>query len=127
MNASAAAVWNSPAARIRAIAAGLAAAGLAATTNGNNLTGLDVTATSQPPGRARAEIMLDEDGYAEILWFTNPAAPAEEVTAVVARILAAITERPQPWRQHLRTGNTEPPRRLSSKPEMRRRLRSAII
>src|SRR5882724_841950 len=63
-----------PAGRIRAIAAGLAAAGVAASTNGNHLTGLDVTATIRPPGRARTEIMLDEDGYAEIRWHTNPAA-----------------------------------------------------
>ncbi|MGH3395221.1 MAG: hypothetical protein ACRDPO_11075 [Streptosporangiaceae bacterium] len=83
-----------PAARIHAIAAGLAAAGVAAGTNGNSLTGLDVTATSQPPGRATAEIMLDEDGYAEIRWFTNPAAPAPEITAALTRILAAITETP---------------------------------
>lgn len=68
--------------------------GVAADTNGNNLTGLDVTATSQAPGRATAEIMLDEDGYAEIRWFTNPAAPAEEVTAALARILAAVTAAP---------------------------------
>jgi hypothetical protein len=78
------------AARIRAIAAGLTAAGVTAGTNGNHLTGLDVTATSRPPGRAKTEIMLDEDGYAEIRWSTNPDAPAPEIT----RILAAITATP---------------------------------
>lgn len=94
MDASGPATQNSPAARIRAIAAGLTAAGIAAGTYGNNITGLDVTATRQPPGRATTEIMLDEDGYAEIRWFTNPTAPAEDVTAALARILAAITAAP---------------------------------
>jgi hypothetical protein len=63
-------------------------------TNGDHLTGLDVTATSRPPGRATTEIMLDEDGYAEIRWYTNPAAPAAEVTAALARVLAAVTATP---------------------------------
>jgi hypothetical protein len=63
-------------------------------TNGDNLTGLDVTATTCPPGLAKTEIMLDEDGYAEIRWYTNPAAPAAEVTAVLARVLAAVTTTP---------------------------------
>jgi hypothetical protein len=83
-----------PADRIRAIAAGLAAAGVAAGTNGNHLTGLDVTATARPPGRARTEIMLDEDGYAEIRWYTNPAAPPADVTAALTRVLAAVTATP---------------------------------
>lgn len=85
---------HDPAARIRAIAAGLTAVGITAATDGSNITGLAVTATTQPPGRATAEIMLDEDGYAEIRWFTNPAAPAPEITAALTRILAAITETP---------------------------------
>jgi hypothetical protein len=80
--------------RIHAIAAALAATGVVTGTNGNNLTGLDVTATAFPPGRAKTEIMLDEDGYAEIRWYTNPAAPAAEVTAALTRVLAAITAAP---------------------------------
>ena len=79
--------------RIRAIAAGLAATGVATGTNGNHLTGLDVTATVRPPGRAKTEIMLDEDGYAEIRWHTSPAAPAAEVAAALAR---AIHHPPRP-------------------------------
>lgn len=77
--------------RIRAIAAGLTAAGITAGTHGNNITGLDVTASSQPPGQATTEIMLDEDGYAEIRWYTNPNAPAADITTALTRILAAIT------------------------------------
>jgi hypothetical protein len=83
-----------PADRIRAIAASLAAPGVATGTNGNHLTGLDVTATVRPPGRAKTEIMLDEDGYAEIRWYTNPAAPAAEVAAALTRVLAAVTAAP---------------------------------
>ena len=67
---------------------------MAAGTNGNHLTGLDVTASVRPPGRARTEIMLDEDGYAEIRWHTNPAAPAAEVAAALTRVLAAVTAAP---------------------------------
>ncbi len=85
---------SDPASRIRAIAAGLTAAGVSTTANGNNITGLDVTATSRSPGHAKTEIMLDEDGYAEIRWFINPSAPPEEVSAALARILAAISTTP---------------------------------
>jgi len=83
-----------PAERIRAIAAGLAVAGVTVGTNGNHLTGLDVTAAARPAGRARTEIMLDEDGYAEIRWYTNPAAPPADVTAALTRVLAAVTAAP---------------------------------
>jgi hypothetical protein len=38
--------------------------------------------------------MLDEDGYAEVRWYTNPAAPAADVTAALARVLAAVTAAP---------------------------------
>jgi hypothetical protein len=83
-----------PASRIRAIAAGLAATGVVTSTNGDNLTGLDVTATFCPPGRAKTEIMLDEDGYAEIRWHTNPSAPAAEMTAALARVVATVAAMP---------------------------------
>lgn len=78
------------AARIRAIAAALAATGVATGTNGNHLTGLDVTAAICPPGRAKTEIMLDEDGYAEVRWYTNPSAPVAEVTAALSSVLHAV-------------------------------------
>jgi len=83
-----------PAAWIQAIAAGLAATGVDTGTNGDNLTGLDVTVTVRPPGLAKTEIMLDEDGYAEIRWYTNPAAPPAEVTAALTRVLAAVAAAP---------------------------------
>lgn len=79
---------------IRAIAADLAATGLAASTNGNNVTGLDVTATAAHPGRSPAELMLDEDGYAEVRWFTSTSARPAEVTAGIIRVLAAVTAAP---------------------------------
>jgi hypothetical protein len=94
MNENANASLHDPADRIRSIAAGLTAAGVPAATDGGNITGLAVTATTQPPGRATTEIMLDEDGYAEIRWYTNPHAPATDVTTALTRILTAITTTP---------------------------------
>lgn len=99
-----------PAGRIHVIAAGLAATGAAISTNGNNLTGLDVTATIRPPGYATTEIMLDEDGYAEIRWYTNPAAPPADVTAALARVLAAVTAAPAVIAPHHHPQLTHDPR-----------------
>jgi hypothetical protein len=83
-----------PADWIRAISAGLTATGLSAGTNGNHVTGLDVTAIARPAGRTRAEIMLDEDGYTELRWFTDLTAPPADVTDALTRILAAIAATP---------------------------------
>jgi hypothetical protein len=94
MNANPPTARNDPADRIRAIADGLTAAGITAATNGNHITGLDVTATTQPPGHARTQIMLEEDGYAEIRWYTNPHAAAHDVTTALTRILTAINATP---------------------------------
>lgn len=104
MDASTPSAPHDTAQRIRAIAAGLTAAGITTATHGNNITGLDVTATTQPPGHATTEIMLDEDGYAEIRWYTNPAAPAPDVTTALTRILAAITAAPSALHPHPRPG-----------------------
>jgi hypothetical protein len=46
MTSTAPTARNDPADRIRTIAAGLTAAGITAATNGSNLTGIDVTATT---------------------------------------------------------------------------------
>jgi hypothetical protein len=78
------------AAWIRAVAADLSAAGLDVGTNGDEVTGLDLTATFRPRGRSAAEIMLDEDGYAEIRWYASQAGAPAEVAAAMARILAAV-------------------------------------
>jgi hypothetical protein len=38
--------------------------------------------------------MLDEDGYAEIRWYTNPAALAEDITAAITAIPGPGTSTP---------------------------------
>ncbi|HUZ24872.1 MAG TPA: hypothetical protein VMV07_14035 [Streptosporangiaceae bacterium] len=83
-----------PAGWIRAIASGLTATGIPATTNGDHIAGLDVTAVICPPGRARAEVMIDEDGWAELRWFTDRTVPPADVAAGITRVLTAITAAP---------------------------------
>jgi hypothetical protein len=84
----------SPADWITAIAAGLDAAGIPATTDGDHVTGLAATATTHHPGRARAEIQIDEDGYAELRWTASLTAPPADITAAITRVLDAITTTP---------------------------------
>jgi hypothetical protein len=38
--------------------------------------------------------MLDEDDYAEIRWFTNPAALAEDITAAISAIPSVLAPAP---------------------------------
>jgi hypothetical protein len=79
---------------IRAIAAGLTAAGLATKVRETN-GGLDLTAACQTAGKG-AEVILDDEGYAELRWWADLAATPAEVTAVVTRVLAAATPAPVP-------------------------------
>jgi len=73
---------------IRAVAAGLSAAGLA-TVLTDTTAGLDLTATASQPGRRGAEVIIDEDGYAELRWWTDQAATPAAASAALARVLAA--------------------------------------
>jgi hypothetical protein len=84
----------SPADWIKAIAAGLNAAGIPATTDGDHVTGLAATATTQPPGRTRADIQIDEDGYAELRWTASLTTPPADITAAITRVMTAITTTP---------------------------------
>jgi len=69
---------------IRAVAAQLSAAGLVTVVQETS-AGLDLTATSHQPGRKEVEVVVDEDGYAELRWWADPGAtPA----------LAAVTAGP---------------------------------
>jgi hypothetical protein len=79
---------------IREIAAGLAAAGVTATVNGDHITGLDATARAQPPGRDKADVQVDEYGYAEVRWNLSTDAPPADITATITRILDAVTTDP---------------------------------
>ena len=77
------------AARMRVIAAGLAAHGLT-THLTDSRAGLDLTATLSPSGKREAEFLLDEDGYAELRFWSPPCTPPAQVTATAIRALQAI-------------------------------------
>jgi hypothetical protein len=78
------------AARMHAIAAALTAAGLTAQVHVTHGV-LDVTAIWERPGAKAAEVIIDEDGYAEIRYWNQPWATAPQVASVIVRALAAIT------------------------------------
>jgi hypothetical protein len=84
-------------ARMHAIAAALTAAGL--TTQVHLTRGvLDMTATWERPDAKAAEVIVDDDGYAEIRYWNHPWAAPPQVATVIVRALAAITatQRTQP-------------------------------
>jgi hypothetical protein len=85
---------DSPADWIMAIAASLTAVGLTATTDGDHVTGLAATVAIQHPGRARAEVQIDEDGYAELRWSASLAAPPPDIAAIITRVMTAVTTTP---------------------------------
>jgi hypothetical protein len=74
---------------IRGIDAALGAAGLAPQLN-QTAAGLDVTATIHHPGRKPAEIVVDEDGYLEIRWWSDRSLGPQEVAAAITRALTAL-------------------------------------
>jgi hypothetical protein len=76
--------------RMRAIADGLAARGMITCLH-DSRAGLDVTASLRLPGRREAELVVDEDGYAELRYWYPPDADPEQVTATALRALAAVT------------------------------------
>ena len=78
------------AARMDAIAAGLAAAGLACQVHDTRGV-LDITAALSLPGGRSAEVIVDDDLYVEVCYWNPPDATAAQVTAVITAALAAIT------------------------------------
>ena len=85
------------AARMRAIAAALTAAGLKARVNRTGRL-LDVTATWERPDGRAAEVIVDDDGYVEVRYWNHPWATPAQVAVVIVRALAEITatQRTQP-------------------------------
>ena len=75
---------------MRTIAAELTAHGLT-THLTDSRAGLDLTATLSPSGKREAEIIIDEDGYAELRYWNPPDAPPAQVTATAIRALQAVT------------------------------------
>jgi hypothetical protein len=75
---------------MRAMATQLAAHGFT-THLADFRAGLDLTATLSPSGKREAELILDEDGYAELrYWVPAGTSPADAV-ATALRALNAIT------------------------------------
>ena len=74
---------------MRAMAAELSAHGL--TTHLTDArAGLDLTATLSPSGKREAEIIIDEDGYAELRYWNPPGTTPAEATATALRALSAV-------------------------------------
>jgi len=78
------------AARMRAIAAALTAAGLDARVHDTRGV-LDITASLHRPVHKDIDVTVDEDHYVEIRYWNNPDATPAQVTAVITRALTAIT------------------------------------
>ncbi|HUZ25743.1 MAG TPA: hypothetical protein VMV07_18450 [Streptosporangiaceae bacterium] len=74
---------------MRDIASDLAAHGL--TTHLTDArAGLDITAVRSPSGRREAELIIDEDGYAELRYWNPAGTPPDQVVATALRALEAI-------------------------------------
>jgi hypothetical protein len=81
------------AARMDAIAAGLAAAGLAARVHDTRGL-LDLAARLEQPCGKTVEVIVDDDGYTQVSYWNPPDATPAEITATLAAVLAAITTAP---------------------------------
>jgi hypothetical protein len=79
--------------RMRAITAELTAAGLDARVH-DTLGVLDVTATAHQSAGKDIDIIVDEDHYVEIRYWSPADATPSQVVAVISRALAAITTPP---------------------------------
>jgi hypothetical protein len=77
------------AAQMRSIAAELACAGLDAKVH-DTAGVLDVTASLSQPGGRSVEVIVDDDGYAEIRYWNARGATPAQVCAVITAALAAI-------------------------------------
>jgi hypothetical protein len=75
---------------IRDIDTALAAAGLTTRLN-QTAAGFDVTAALHPSGDKPADVVVDEDGYVELRWWSDPGATPRQVAAVITSALAAVT------------------------------------
>ena len=78
---------------IRGVDAALSDTGLA--TRLNETAGcLDVTVTVHEPGRKPTDVIVDEDGYIEIHWWSDPDAPAQQLASLIASALATLAAAP---------------------------------
>lgn len=73
--------------------AALSAAGLA-TQLRQTAGGLDITATIHQPGRKTTDVIVDEDGYVEIHWWSSPEATPLQVADAIRGALAVLADAP---------------------------------
>jgi hypothetical protein len=76
--------------QMRAIAAGLQAAGLDAHVHETQGV-LDITATGHRPGGKDIEIICDEDLYVQISYWNDPSTTPTQVISAICRALSVIT------------------------------------
>jgi hypothetical protein len=74
---------------MRAIAAGLQAAGLAAEVHETRGV-LDITAACHRPTTKDVKVILDEDGYAEVRYWNHDGAPPAQVVSVMLTLIRHI-------------------------------------
>lgn len=89
--------WSEDAAdareRMDALVEALTAGGLHATLHATH-GAFDITATLHQPGHRDIDVVIDEDGYVELRYWTDPAASSEQVVTLIFRALAAISTGP---------------------------------
>jgi len=73
---------------LTAVVTGVAAAGLTAELRQTE-AGLEAAATVRWPGRRETDVIVDEDGYAELHWWTSPATPAQAAASIARAVAAA--------------------------------------
>lgn len=87
--------------RMRAIACELSLAGLDTHIH-EAFTSIDVTATCRASGRRETEAIVDDDGYVELRFWTDPAAAPAHVSALITQALTTVAapqaDSPAEWR-----------------------------
>lgn len=79
-------------ARMKALSAELTAAGVDNKLSQGSI--IDVSVTITGPGGRETQLVVDEDGFVEVGYWTAPGATPAQVAAMARRILAVISERP---------------------------------
>lgn len=79
--------------RMRAIACELSLAGLDTHIH-EAFTSIDVTATFRASGQRETEAIVDDDGYVELRFWTDPEATPADVSALITQAVTAVTPSP---------------------------------
>ena len=85
-----------PSARIRKIVSRIRAAGLAADVDETEDVGLYLLVSARHPCGPDIDIVLGEDGYAELQWCPCPDASADQITGQLLGLLNVLTASPAP-------------------------------